>query len=122
MQALIPRRETDPYEIGQKIRARRKELRLSQDELADRMGTSRNEVSRHENGMHEMSACTLIQYAEALQTTPQQLSPDRFTENGSSERLAPVTAILSRLSDESLAIIRMLAEHQLKLESGMQQI
>ena len=122
MQMPVERNENDAYEIGQKIRARRKELRLSQDDLADRMGTNRNEVYRHENGLNEMSICTLMQYAQALQTTPNTLSPDRFTPDAAAERLYPVTAILNRLSDESLQMIQQLAEHQLKLESKMQQI
>ena len=122
MQMPIQRNENDAYESGQKIRARRTELRLSQDKLADRMGTSRNEVYRHENALHEMNICTLMQYAEALQTTPGAFSPDRFTQNAAAERLSPITAVLHRLSDESLQMILQLAEHQLKLESKMQQI
>ncbi len=81
MQIPVLRNENDAYEIGQKIRARREELGLSQDDLADRMETSRVAVSRHENGVNEMSICTLCQYADALGTTIQQLSPDRFQES-----------------------------------------
>jgi transcriptional regulator with XRE-family HTH domain len=118
----VGRNENDAYEIGQKIRARRKELRLSQDDLADRMGTDRGEISRHENGVHEMSLCTLIRYAEALQTTPQQLYPDRLKQDSESDRLSPINRILSRLSESSLQTIYSLAEHLQNLESKMQQI
>ena len=122
MQVPVYRNENDPYEVGQKIRARRKELRLSQDDLADRMGTDRNTVFRHEKGLNEMGICTLFQYADALQTTPQQFQPDRFTKDETSARLSPVTAILDRLSDSSLQMIRDMAEHLLELESRMQRI
>lgn len=122
MQMPIQRSENDAYEIGQKIRARRKELRLSQDDLADRMGTSRNEISRHENGNHEMSICTLTHYADALQTTPQQLSPNRFSQDTAPERLTTLTRILSKLSDGDLQTVSVLAEYLLSQEPKMQQI
>ncbi len=122
MQMPVQRIESDAYEIGQKIRVRRKELHLSQDDLADRMGTSRNEISRHENGNNEMSVCTLTQYADALQTTPQQLSPDRFLQDAVQDRLAPINRILSMLSDSNLQTISVLAEHLLNQEPKMQQI
>ncbi len=122
MQMPVERNENDAYEIGQKIRIRREALGLSQDDLADRMGTNRNMVSRHENGKNEMSICTLIQYAEALQTTPQQLYPDRLKQDTESERLAPISRILTQLSDSSLQILCSLAEHLRSQESRMQQI
>ena len=115
MQMPVERNDNDAYEIGQKIRARRKELRLSQDDLADRMGTSRNEVYRHENGQNEMSICTLCQYAEALQTTPQQLSPDRFRQDD-------LLSILSKLSEGSRQKILDMAAYLLSMESKMQHI
>ena len=115
MQMPVERNDNDAYEIGQKIRTRRKELRLSQDDLADRMGTSRNEVYRHENGQNEMSICTLCQYAEALQTTPQQLSPDRFRQDD-------LLSILSKLSEGSRKKILDMAAYLLIMESQMQHI
>ena len=95
MQIPVERNDNDAYEIGQKIRIRREQLGLSQDELADRMGSSHVAVSRHENGSNEMKICTLFQYADALETTPQQLSPDRF------QKLDSFSNIFSTLSEAS---------------------
>ena len=117
MQTVIWRNDNDPAEIGQKIRDRRQELGLSQDELADRIGTSRNYVSRHENGKHDMSACTLFQYAEALETDPLMLSPDRFKKEPEAERLQPLIKILTLLSDDSLRTIQAMAERLQQLEA-----
>ena len=122
MQVPVERRETDPRELGEKIRERRRELRLSQDQLADRMGTDRNTVYRHEHGLCEMSACTLFQYAEALETTPGALSPARFRPEDGSAPDNSVASLLGRLSGESLEMIRQLAEHLLRQESKMQHI
>ncbi len=122
MQMPVERRETDPLELGEKIRERRRELRLSQDQLADRMGTDRNTVYRHEHGLCEMSACTLFQYAEALETTPGALSPARFRPEDGNAPDTSVASLLGRLSGESLEMIRQLAEHLLRQESKMQHI
>ena len=115
MQMPVERNASDVYEIGENIRKLRKAQGLSQDGLADRMGTSRNEVYRHENGLSEMSICTLCQYADALETTPQQLSPGRFRQDSLAE-------LLGRLSEGSRQMIQDMAEHLLDLESKMQHI
>ena len=110
MQMPVLRNENDAYEIGQKIRARREELGLSQDDLADRTGTSRVAVSRHENGVNEMSICTLCQYADALETTIQQLSPDRFRES------SIISNIFGTLSEASKQAVLNLMKHLQALE------
>ena len=51
---LSLKNDNDKYEIGGKIRERRTALGLSQDELADMVGTDGNSISRHENGTREM--------------------------------------------------------------------
>ncbi len=117
MQAITWRNENDRYEIGQKIRERRQELGLSQDELADRIGTSRNYISRHENGQHDMSACTLFQYAAALEIEPGALCPDRFRQEALPDMLSPIMQTLSHLSEESLRTILVMAERLKQLES-----
>ena len=117
VQTVAWRNDNDRFEVGQKIRDRRLELGLSQDELANRIGTSRNYISRHENGQHDMSICTLFQYAEALESNPQLLCPDRFKQNHISERFLPIIKTLSQLSDESLRTIQAMAERLQQLET-----
>jgi ribosome-binding protein aMBF1 (putative translation factor) len=58
-----PRRE-----LARVLMTRRTELDLSQQELADRMGTSVAVVSRLERGSQNFSAATLKRLAEALDT------------------------------------------------------
>lgn len=118
MQTLILRNVNDPSEIGQRIRAIRESRGLSQDRLADRMGTNRNAVSRHEKGENDMSVGTFFQYAEALEISPQALAPDRFRQESAPEDVTSLDRILTRLSKGSLQMVRMLAEHLEKLESA----
>lgn len=122
MQTLVLRNESDLIEIGNNIKTRRKALNLSQDDLADRLLSTRTEVYRYEKGKHEMGICTLIQYAEALETTPQSLMPARFVPQPGNERLQSILKILSTLPDESLGAIEAMAKTLQSMKPKMQQI
>ena len=122
MQTLVLRNESDLIEIGNNIKTRRKALNLSQDDLADRLLSTRTEVYRYEKGKHEMGICTLIQYAEALETTPQYLMPARFIQQPGNERLQSILKILSTLPDESLGAIEAMAKALQSMKPKMQQI
>ena len=68
--------------IGKQIRKRRKELKMSVDELARRIGTDRSTVYRYENGDIENFPVELLApMTEALETTPQQLLSTIVTSN-----------------------------------------
>ena len=53
-------------DMGKRIHEKRKSLRLSQDELAERAGLSKQTVSRAENGLRELGAQNVIRMAKAL--------------------------------------------------------
>jgi ribosome-binding protein aMBF1 (putative translation factor) len=56
-----------PYEgIARFVIMRRSELGLTQEELAERMGTSHSAISRIESGQHRSSVATLERLAQAL--------------------------------------------------------
>lgn len=60
--------------IGKQIRKRRKELKMSVDELAKRIGKDRSTVYRYENDdIENMPLGVLFPLADALKTTPQDL-------------------------------------------------
>jgi ribosome-binding protein aMBF1 (putative translation factor) len=57
-----------PYEgIARFVIMRRTELGLTQEQLADRMGTSHSAISRIESGQHRTSVATLERLAQALE-------------------------------------------------------
>jgi transcriptional regulator with XRE-family HTH domain len=57
--------------IGQRIRKRRKEIGLSQEELANRMGLrSKSTICKVEKGDDNLTSDTVQKYADALETTP----------------------------------------------------
>ena len=56
-----------PYEgIARLVVTRRAELRLTQEQLAERMGTSHSAISRIESGQHRTTVATLERLAQAL--------------------------------------------------------
>lgn len=60
--------------IGQRIKERRKELRMSADELGKRLGKDRSTIYRYEKGDIENLPLDILEpIATALDTTPQYL-------------------------------------------------
>jgi len=59
---------SDPYLdiLGQRIRARRRELGLSQEGLAHEAGLDRSYVGRIERGEHNLTFIALVRLARAL--------------------------------------------------------
>ena len=54
--------------IGQRLRARRLEMHMSQNELADALGVSFQQVQKYEKGVNRVGASRLQTIANALQT------------------------------------------------------
>lgn len=60
-----------PMKIGDRIRCRREELKLSQEELAKRLGyKSRSSINKIERDASGLPQSKIVDIAKALQTTP----------------------------------------------------
>lgn len=55
--------------IGGRLRARRRQLGMSQSDLAERLGVSFQQVQKYERGANRVAASTLVLAAEALGAT-----------------------------------------------------
>lgn len=61
-------------EIYKRIRARREELGISQEELSKRLGyKSRSSINKIEKGENDIPQSKIVAFAQALQTTPERL-------------------------------------------------
>lgn len=60
--------------LGKNIKIRRKELGLTQQQLADKMNISLNFMGKIEVAFSKPSLDTLIAFAEALETTVSELT------------------------------------------------
>ncbi len=59
--------------MGQRIRAQRMRLGMTQEELAEKLFLKKSTISYYENDKKEMSASGLGELARALHTTPDHL-------------------------------------------------
>jgi transcriptional regulator with XRE-family HTH domain len=59
--------------IGARVRARRLEIGVTQEELARRLGVSFQQVQKYEQGINRISAASLVLTAEALDCRPHDL-------------------------------------------------
>ncbi len=59
--------------LGNNIQSKRKQKKFNQEELAYRVGISRNYLSLVETGMREISLSNLVAIADALDTTVTEL-------------------------------------------------
>ena len=57
-------------EIGRLVRTQRHQLRLSQSDLAERVGVTFQQVQKYENGTNRISIGRLTRIAEALDVSP----------------------------------------------------
>lgn len=93
--------------IGDRIKNRRKYLKMSADELGKRLGKDRSTIYRYEKGDIENLPLDILEpIADALNTTPQYLmgwEEKSATENGSgqmSESKRKLRALAEECSEE----------------------
>jgi transcriptional regulator with XRE-family HTH domain len=81
--------DADPIDIavGARIRIRRKQISVSQGELAEHLGVSFQQVQKYERGANRISASMLVHTAEKLQTTVGELVGEGADSVGDGEVL-----------------------------------
>ena len=91
--------------IGQRIKERRKELRMSADELGARLGKDRSTIYRYENGDIEKLPLEILKpIAVALLTTPQDLMGWEEDEKKGQSAEAELSENKSKLIDFVLKV------------------
>lgn len=89
-------------EIGERIKARREELGMSQDELAHKVGYKwRSSINKIEIGVQRLPQKKIVEIAKALRVTPSYLMgwEDNvyIDDDGEPQLLAELTAIQEEL-------------------------
>lgn len=93
-------------EMGQRIRSLRKQLRLTQDELAQRVGLTRTSITNIENGNQTVPVHLVYELCKALGTTPTALLPDPAELLRSDDIVQNVAFPTGDLSTEELSWVR----------------
>lgn len=110
--------------IGGRIKARRKELGMSADKLAELLGKNRSTIFRYENGeIENLPLDSLSPIAAALKTTPAYLMgwqknndsiADVVVRMRTDEEFLSVVYDLSKLDSEKLTVIKSMVSALLK--------
>jgi transcriptional regulator with XRE-family HTH domain len=66
-------------EVGQRIRIRRNEMGISQDALAKALGVSFQQIQKYEKGVNRISSGRLVQIAQVLESSTNNLLNDHET-------------------------------------------
>ena len=108
-------------EIGKNIMFRRKELGLTQSELATKMGyKSKSTINKIENGTNDIPQSKIVKFAEALETTPAALMGwEKVQKNNNA-----IVSIVGRLrtDDDFLSLIETLNNLDKEKIAGVQQM
>jgi transcriptional regulator with XRE-family HTH domain len=87
----------DRRTIGERLRRRREDLKLSQKEVADALGVSRVSLSNWERGERELGISDIISLAAALEIPVSSLLGEQFNDRSAA-------AFHERFDDEDAAI------------------
>lgn len=119
----------DVLTIGERIKRRRKELDMSVEELAKRLGKNRATVYRYENGeIENLPTSVLEPIAKALSTTPAYLlgwednldtETDFIAELFTDRKNVEYVKKLLSLSNRGRETVYEMIDFQLSKESGL---
>ena len=105
--------------IGERIKFKREELNISQDELARRLGyKSRSSINKIELGLQNLNQSKIKAIADALQTTPSLImgwtedkkEPTPENEDGLTENQQYLIDAIRNMSPENAKKLRVIVE------------
>ena len=85
--------------LGQRIRAQRIRLGMTQEELAEALFVEKSTISYYENDKKEMRASGLAEMAKVLQTTPNYLLGYAYSDD---DFLSEALSLLEGIKDETV--------------------
>lgn len=107
--------------IGERIKYRREQLELSQDELARRLGyKSRSSINKIENDASGLPQTKIVAIANALQTTPAYIMGWEETQK-KNDALTDIV-VRMRMDEEFLSLIEGINKLNPEQLAGVKQI
>lgn len=91
--------------IGERIAVRRKELELTQEQLAKIIGKQRTSVANIEAGRQNLTIKTLLALCAALEITPSELFDGIQMSNTVYKRASELRQEITRLQSEMRALL-----------------
>lgn len=99
----------DLKQIGIRIVERRKELKLTQEQVAERMNVSIQMISNIERGNKAIKIDNLLKLCDILKTSTDYILTGKRTDNDFDN----LTDKISRLTDSDYKMIEMLVDYRL---------
>lgn len=91
--------------LGENIKNKRQELKLSQEYIAEQLGISRQAVSKWETGLSEPTANNLIELAELFEISVSDLvNPEKCTKEQRASKKQPNPILRTNLSMLAISI------------------
>ena len=87
----------DLVETGEKIRALRESRGMSQEQLAALLDTTKNSISKYENGQMEMKISMLYKISDIFGVTPNDLTPKHILKKTYDEKRKLIENIIQML-------------------------
>ena len=88
--------------VGERIKLRRKELKMSADELAERVGISRSTIFRYEKGdIEKVGPEVLKKIADTLNVSPADLMG---WEDGEQEVKIPTSPLIKKITEKAVKL------------------
>ena len=113
----VPRKKAAPVDIhvGQRMRARRMELQMTQTDLADGFGLTFQQIQKYESGTNRMGSSRLAQAARILRVTPAYF----FANAGSSSDFPADDGLIEQMTEfladtDAMALVRAFQRVQSK--------
>lgn len=92
------------YEIGNRIRKYREECKLSQKDLAQKLGVSNSRVSNWEQGINRPDADILADLCRILNVSPSELLDVHLTDDELSEQERKIIRAYRKNPDRQQAV------------------
>ena len=98
---------SDLVETGEKIRALRESKGISQEQLAALLDTTKNSISKYENGQMEMKISMLYKLSDIFGVTQNDLTPKHILEKTYDDRtriIENIVQLLRNITYENLFV------------------
>lgn len=95
--------------FGKILREFRRKNKLTQEELAEKLGISLKYISRIENGNNGVKTQTLINYMNILGITPNTIFADFITDKEAAKNVE-ISEKINKLSDEKKDLINSIID------------
>ena len=91
--------------LGQRIRAQRIRIGLTQEDLAEKMCTTKSMISYYENDHGDMKQSMMAEFARVLNTSVEYLICGKMNYTSLDEQSAEIMRLLSAMDEKTKSIL-----------------